>query len=315
MKERITKYFLPGSILLAVVFAFAMKATVFQKDPSAPAPTSQTPKEFAAYWFAGKAEINSYSLQQAQYGSLNPGQAVLIFVTEDFRTDTQVKSESEASRSKSTPVMKTNMVKKFVTGIYDYSMFTSVFTPLERREFPYTLKVSTSAQEWCGHSYLQMNYKNGGYSVSGRSYFEQEVAEDYETGRVMLEDELWNRIRLAPDQLPTGSVQLIPGTQSARLRHKKLEPLTADISLTNYTGTAFTGQSPQAYAIDYKTDGRKLLIVFENAFPHRILGWEETYATKGKQLTSRAVLQKTIQTDYWSRNAPADTVLRRSLNL
>ncbi|WP_266369199.1 hypothetical protein [Tellurirhabdus rosea] len=311
MKEAITRYFLPGVVLLAVVFAVAMKATVFQKEPAAAVPSSgEPPKAFAGYWFAGKAELNRYRLEQAQYGALNPGEAVLIFVTEDFRTDTQVKSETEASRSRSTPVLKLNFVRKFVTGIYDYSLYTSVFTPIQHAEFPATLKVSTSGQEWCGHSYLQMNYRSGGYGVSGRSYFEQEVAEDYEIGKALLEDEIWNRIRLAPDRLPTGSVSVVPGTQSARLRHRKLEPLTADVSLTDYTGTAFSGNSPKAYRLEYKTDGRTLLIVFENQFPHRILGWEETYKSKDKQLTSRAVLQKTVQTDYWNRNAPADTVLR-----
>ena len=36
-------------------------------------------EEFNAYWYAGKAEITSYSLQQARYGELRDGHAVLIF--------------------------------------------------------------------------------------------------------------------------------------------------------------------------------------------------------------------------------------------
>jgi len=139
---------------------------------------------------------------------------------------------------------------------------------------------------------MQLNLRNTGYVVNGKSYFEKEVDETYTVPKVMLEDELWNRIRLAPDKLPTGSVQLIPGTQSARLRHKRLDPITADITLANYAGTAFSGDSLQAYSIDYKSDKRQLLIVFENKFPYRIVGWEETYATKDKLLTSRAVLQQ-----------------------
>lgn len=312
----IQKNFLILVLALSVVFAFAMKATIFQKPSTPAAVATPPPADFAAYWFAGKAELNSYRLEQAQYGTLNPGQAVLIFVTEDFRTDKQVKSESAESHDKSIPVLKTNIAKKFVTGIYDYSLFTSVFTPIvtgQPSAFPNTLKVSTSGQEWCGHSYMQLNYRNNGYQVSGKSYFEKEVDEDYTVGKALLEDELWNRIRLNPDKLPTGEVQLIPGTMAARLRHKRLDPLLAKTKLVPYEGVLYPGKQLKAYTVEYPTDDRVLTIVFEGAFPHKIAGWEETYRSKDKLLTSRAVLQKTIQTDYWNHNQPADSTLRAEL--
>ena len=113
----VQKNFLLIVLALAVVFAFAMKATVFQNPAASASATNKPDPNFVAYWFAGKAELNRYTLRQAQYGVLNPGEAVLIFVTEDFRTDTQVKSEDSTGRDKSVPVMKTNVVKKFVTGI------------------------------------------------------------------------------------------------------------------------------------------------------------------------------------------------------
>ena len=40
--------------------------------------------EFADYWYRGQAEITSYDLEQARYGELRSGTAVLVFVTEDF---------------------------------------------------------------------------------------------------------------------------------------------------------------------------------------------------------------------------------------
>ncbi|MBC3790079.1 hypothetical protein FH603_563 [Spirosoma sp. LMG 31447] len=290
-----------------------MKATIFQNPATTTAPATPPSANFAAYWFAGKAELNSYTLQQAQYGVLNPGEAVLIFVTEDFRTDKQVKSETPESHDKSIPVLKTNLSKKFATGVYDYSLFTSVFTPVSNPSFPNTLKVSTSAQEWCGHSYLQLNYATNTYHIDSKSYFENEVAEEYEVAKTMLEDELWNRIRLAPDKLPVGQIQLIPGTITARLRHKRLEPLPANAKLANYEGVLFPGKLLQSYTVQYPTDDRTVMIVFESAFPHKIVGWEETYKSKDNLLTSRAVLKKTIQSDYWNHNAPADSTLRREL--
>ncbi|MDZ7934646.1 MAG: hypothetical protein U5M51_06725 [Emticicia sp.] len=71
-------------------------------------------QEFRKYWFANKAEISSYDLQQAQYGKLNKGEAVMIFVSEDFRLDKQVKLESD-SKENATPVLKLNFIKKFIT--------------------------------------------------------------------------------------------------------------------------------------------------------------------------------------------------------
>jgi len=312
----IQRNFLLIVLALAVVFAFAMKATVFQNPPVTTATTTPPPdQDFAAYWFAGKAELNSYSLEQAQYGALNAGEAVLIFVTEDFRTDKQVKSEGAESRDKAIPVIKTNIVKKFVTGIYDYSLFTSVFTPINNPSFPNTLKVSTSGQEWCGHSYLQLNYAANGYHVDGKSYFEEEVVENYDVEKALLEDELWNRIRINPDKLPVGETRMIPGTMAARLRHKRLDPLLVKAKLSDYDGVLFPGKLLKSYTVQYPTDDRTLMIVFEQPFPHKIVGWEETYKSKDNLLTSRAVLRKTVQSDYWNRNAPADSTIRRSLLL
>ncbi|GAA4456238.1 hypothetical protein GCM10023189_25140 [Nibrella saemangeumensis] len=311
----IQKNFLLIIVGLSVVFAIAMKATIYQNTVSAPVAGGQPSADFSAYWHTGKAELNRYTLQQAQYGALNPGEAVLVFVTEDFRTDTQVKAETDEAKGRATNVLKLNSIKKFVTGIYDYSVYTSVFTPIDRKQYPNTLKISTSVQEWCGHTYLQLNYRSSGFQVSGRSYFENEVAEDYRINKALLEDELWTLIRLSPDKLPVGAIKLIPGTQSARLRHKVLSVLDATATLADYNGTDFPGSGLKAYTLNYQEDGRQLTIIYEKAFPHRIVGWEETYMSRNKPLTSRAVLQKTIQTDYWNHNAPADTVLRQPLGV
>ena len=39
---------------------------------------------FKNYWYTGKAEVNSYNLQQTRYGETREGKAVLIFLTEDI---------------------------------------------------------------------------------------------------------------------------------------------------------------------------------------------------------------------------------------
>ncbi|GAB3539638.1 hypothetical protein [Spirosoma fluminis] len=310
----IQKNFLLIVLALATVFAFALKATVFQSNPSAASITQAVPPaNFAKYWATGKAEVNTYKLEQAESGTLNPGEAVLIFATEDFRTDKQVQAQTPEGHDRSIPVLKTNLLKKFTAGLSDYSLSTSVFTPISAGQLsPYsnTLKVSTSGQDWNGHSYVQLNYRNNGYQVSGRSYVENEVDEAYTLEKAMLEDELWNRIRLNPGRLPTGEIHLIPGTMTARLRHKQLHPLVANAKVSPYQGILYPGKKLTAYTISYPSDDRTLMLVFDNQFPHKIVGWEETYRSKDNLLTSRAVLKKTLITDDWNHNAPAYSTLQ-----
>ncbi len=73
-------------------------------------------QEFKDYWYAGKAEISSYQLKQARYGETREGNAVLIYVTEDFLPDAQVKADNQ--NESNVPVLKLNATKKFNTGNY-----------------------------------------------------------------------------------------------------------------------------------------------------------------------------------------------------
>jgi len=69
---------------------------------------------FRQYWYAGKAELTRYALEQARYGEIHKGDAVLVFVTEPFLIDKQVKYEF-GDNSKAVSVLKLNLVKKFFT--------------------------------------------------------------------------------------------------------------------------------------------------------------------------------------------------------
>ncbi len=306
----VRKNFLLITVLLAIVFAITMQATVYQKEAPTPAAPQTGKAEFRAYWHSGRAEISRYQLEQAYDGRLNPGQATLIVGPEEFEPQQQVKAETTKGHKQAITVLKTNLLQTFSVGMADLSLQTSVFTPIDEPAFPYTLKVSTSVQSWDGTNYLQLNYRNAGYQVNGRGFTETEAADAFSLPRALPEDELWNRIRLNPDKLPTGDLTLIPGTASARLRHHIIDLQPATATLTDYTGTTFAGQGLKLYTLDYEKDGRKLSIVFDKAFPHLIAGWEETITTRGKRLTTRAIRQKTTQSDYWNHTAPADSALR-----
>lgn len=268
---------------------------------------------FADYWYQGKAEISSYQLEQARYGAMHDGKAVLIFVTEDFSEKKHVKLDnpSEAGND-AVKVLKLNLLKKFNTGIYPYSMMSSVFTPVNHQEYPHSLKITTTSQEWCGHTFTQLNLDGNKINAYLYSYFESEGDQQVDLKAALLEDEIWNLIRLNPEMLPTGSIKIIPGTMYQRLSHKELKVEEATAALRENGKEA-------AYILNYPGLERTLQINFEKDFPHKITAWEETYMSgfgkNAKKLTSRAVLDKTIMTDYWTQNLPEDSVLRKELNL
>ena len=108
------------------------------------------------HWTQGKAEVNVYKLSQNRYNENHPGTLISVFVTEDFLVDKQVKNERYTNPN-STWTLKNIQIRKFTTGVYDYSLFSSVFTPINRTKFPQSLKVTASSQEWCGTIFTQLN--------------------------------------------------------------------------------------------------------------------------------------------------------------
>jgi hypothetical protein len=302
-------FFVKGFALLAVF------AVIFNTACNANPPAGDS--DFNSYWYSGKAEITRYELNQARYGEMRKGDAVLIFVTEDFRGDQQVKYEG-GDRDNVVSVLKLNATKKFYTGIYPYSIMTSVFTPVNTDEMT-THKVSTSSQEWCGHTFMQLNNRNDKIHVLSRSYFQDEGDEESRLDKALLEDEIWTLIRLKPGSLPKGNVEMIPGTVFARLRHVHLKVEDAKAELSDHRDASLSGEPLQRYTITYPGLNRTLAITFEKAFPHQILAWEETlksgFGPNAKELTTRAIKTHSIMTDYWSKNKLSDSHLRDDLGI
>lgn len=304
-----------SNLFFSIVFFLSLTVINGCQNPTkVPAVPAQHVKmdagTFNDYWYTGKAEVISYKLKQSRYGEIHNGDAVLIFVTEPFSKSKQVKLDypSRAGEDNIT-VMKLNYMKKFNTGLYPYSMMLSAFTPVDSYHHPKTLKVTTSVQEWCGHAYTQMNLAKGNYDINVFSYFEQEGDQKLTITGALLEDEIFNRIRLDYKSLPTGEFKMIPGLFFTRLKHKDLKPRKATAQLLENEGT-FT------YSLSFKEDDRTLDINFEKEFPYRVLGWKETYQGSGNnKLTTSAEMNKLLYTDYWTKNNTTDTYLRDSLSL
>lgn len=293
-------------------------ATVPKNELARPAATAfkKSNPQLGDYWYQGKAEVSRYELQQNRYADVHPGEAVLIFVTEDFLTDKQVKNENY-THPNSTPILKMNMTRKFTTGLYDYMIMSSVFTPVKVKDFPQTLKVATTTQEWCGHTYQQLNFRDGLYKNTLHSYFENEADQTTEVAYAILEDELFNRIRMNPDGLPTGQLNILPGTAIVRLLHLPFEALEATASLSAYAGTDFSGKNLKAYTIEYPRLNRTLEIVFQPEAPYIIEGWTDAYPSIMDRKVRKSVARrtKTILSPYWQKHDMKDRALRQELGL
>lgn len=278
---------------------------------------SNPPKDFNGYWYAGDAEITSYELSQARYGEIHKGEAVMVFVTEPFSKFKQVKLDNWRDESEdNVSVLKLNLTKKFLTGIYPYSMMMSTFTPVSEDKYPDLFKITTSSQEWCGHTFMQVNLEDEHYRLRGFSYFESEGDVDLQVTNTLTEDELWTRIRLNPETLPLGKVEILPGTFYLRLRHQEVKIMEAKASIRELDASEFSNEAHKLYTLEY--DNRKLDIYFESTFPHTILGWEETYLSgfgKPEQLTTTAKRINTIKSAYWGKNSNKDRVIRKELGL
>ncbi len=275
-------------------------------------------EEFKKLWYAGKAELSSFDLEQARYGEIRSGEAVLIFVTEEFSNDKLVKLDEPDKAGDKSRVLKLNMAKKFVTGIYPYSMMLSVFTPVSKTGREKTVKADCSSQEWCGHTFSQLKLSGNNYQWQLHSYFEKEGEQDKKVDAMFLEDELWNRIRINPSTLPQGKVSLLPGLLWQRLSHSGMQKEEAVLSLSKADTFFIQDISALCYTIHYPAAQRTLQIYFENDFPHRILAWQETYPDgfdNKRMLTTKAVLKKTIWLDYWKHNTMADSTYLDSLQL
>lgn len=270
-----------------------------------------------SYWSQGKAEINVYEVSQNRYQENHSGQLVSVFVTEDFLTNKQVKNEYYVNKN-STWILKNIQLKKFTTGVYDYSLFNSVFTPIDRNKFPKSLKVSASSQEWCGTIYTQFNLiLNSEYKVEHRSYFEKEGDRTTRIKSSYLEDEIFTVLRMNPLLLPLGTVQLIPPANYIQLKHLEIQSYKAFTSLIPYNNKELSGSNLMEYRIEYAQLKRMMSIIFQNKAPYKIIGWFEKFPSSfdGKLRTTSVILKTQKVLPYWKQNSLKDKRLREELGL
>nr|WP_299067578.1 septum formation inhibitor Maf [uncultured Allomuricauda sp.] len=270
-------------------------------------PKKQLSEDFKKYWYAGKAEITSYKLEQARYGQIRDGNSVLIYVTEPFLPGKQVKADG--NNPDNVNVLKLNATKNYLTGIYPYSIMSSTFYPIYDNQ--HAIKTSLSMQEWCGHVYSQINNREL-FEFTSHSYFENEADQNLSLEKNILENEIWTKIRIHPQNLPVGDLKLIPSLEYIRLRHKEIKAYSAKATLVSKGDIS-------SYTLTYPDLERSLTINFTTEFPHTIESWSEEFKSgfgpKAKMMTTKATKLKSLKTPYWGQNGNEDLILRDSLGL
>ena len=302
MKKNINKIMFASLITTLVLLIVSCKDNDVQKQETKAVDSAKMrslSEEFKDYWYAGEAEITSYELEQARYGELRKGHAVLIYVSEDFLPNAQVKANNQNPENIS--VLKLNATKKFNTGIYPYSIMQSTFYPISKEQ--HALKITSSIQEWCGQTYTQLNNKLD-FEINSHSYFEGEADKNFHLKKVILENELWIQLRIDPKKLPTGDLEIIPSFEFISLKHVELKAYPANAELTS-----------NSYTISYPELNRTLTINFNTNAPFEILSWTESLNSGSKILTTKASRLTTIKSPYWSKNSNKDSILRETLKL
>ena len=268
---------------------------------------SEQHPSFERYWYQGKAELTRYALRQARYGDVHDGEAVLVFVTEDFLPKLQVKQE-HGDAPDAISVLKLNAYRRFYTGIYPYTLMTSSFTPADGSA---TLKLSSTIQEWCGNVYSQINRREDGLHALMHSYFQDDADQETVLPNEALEDGLWAQVRIAPSQIEEGKRAIVPALEYIRMRHKALRAYPAVVTRKAGAQTDLVDHPITALEIDYPPLGRRLTIYYEPEFPHIIQAWEEN---EGPYRTT-AVRTNAIIDDYWNHNSADDASYRKALGL
>ncbi|MCA9753647.1 MAG: hypothetical protein KC591_15740 [Gemmatimonadetes bacterium] len=276
--------------------------------PSAEASDLSFGDDFWAHWGDGRAELASYDLVFPRYGELRQGTAVAIFVTETFSDEARVKADPGVHpASDEFPVMKLNLVRDFATGLYDYNLMTSAFyavTPFRGRPAGSPMKVSFSAQEWCGHAYHQLLPMEETIRSTSHSYFDREADRDVELsypGDAVLEDGLfhWARGFAAPAVEPGAKVvvPLLRSLDHARLVHRPPTWTKATLTVGRKVRTvevpagSFEVREHRAEIVD----GPTWTFLVESNPPHRIVSFENTEGQAGQ-------LVGTERLPYWEMN-------------
>lgn len=311
------RYLLAASLAVACsrpVTAPPPAATHAAEAPRFPAfparPTARASEAFNTRWSDGRAELSGYRATINRYGEMRPAELMLLYVTEPMNRRTWIKDDAAAGDDR-VGVIKLNMSLKFQTGVYPYSVLTSVFAPVDRwRADAFSpVKISLSVQEWCGHVFHAVWPGDDRFTSHILSYFasEGETRDEVSTpAHALYEDALFIQLRELDGPFADGHDwrgALVPSLWNARRAHRPLAAVDATIVRTR---TTLDGADVNRFEVRYGDVTRTVDV--ETAEPHRILAWR---CSDGEE----ARLLRTTRLPYWQLNHNGDERHREEFGL
>lgn len=305
MRQRTTSIVLTGALLFACGGAISCGAPA-SRPPLPARPRASASSAFWERWGDGNAELSSYRGTVSRYGAPRPAELVLIYVTEPLDRETLVKDD-EVQPPRRVQVLKLNAALRFQTGIYPYSILTSVFAPVDayfaERFSP--AKITMTAQEWCGHVFAGVWPGQGSFFLRGLSYFASEGERD-ESIEVpedaLYEDALLIQLRELDGPFANGGDwegTLVPSLWRARRDHQPLRGVPATIrraregDVVRFTITAG----------DYER-----VIEVEASGDRRLLGWRTSDGDEFR-------IVATDRLPYWDLHDPGEEEARERIGL
>lgn len=285
-----------------------------------PAPAASLDAGFWTHWGDGRAEIATYDLVQPRYGATHAGRAVLIFVTEDFSFSERVKADpGEHPDADLRKVIKLNHLRTFDTGIYTYDVMTSVFARLDAgdgMDLLDPLKLSFSAQEWCGMVYEELVPSATSVHVTGHTYFDSDTRPPFTLkvpADLLYGDAVPLWIRGLADTLAPGAARVVPWYPTlTEQRFRHVAPAVGRATLSRAVGTTEQVVPAGTFVVETWTvavdGGTTTTWWVEAAAPHRIVGWE---TSEGE----RAALRGVDRLPYWQMNRPENVPDRAKVGL
>lgn len=273
---------------------------------------------FANLWYDGNAELSSYDVKVSRYGQIREGKRLMVFVTEPLRLATLVKPDIRLHDEDQVRVIKLNDVLDFVTGIYPYHVYTSIFMSVENRDRFKTgdlVKSVFSSTEWCG--VVNERIENRGNEFFGKlsSYFESEGDKEYRLkndGLMFTEDLLWVMIReLKGDILKNGEsrdIVVFPSHWNRRKAHAGWESKKGKLEKNDSSIVKTRIGKIEANNLSWSYGEYKIDVKVEKEYPHRILAWSDTAGQKGD-------LYFSYRAPYWQMNDPKFVKERSKLGL
>lgn len=273
--------------------------------PALPPPRASASSRFWAAWGDGKAELSGYRATSMRYGAPRTAEIVLIYVTEPHDPITRVKDDAVSPAAQ---ILKLNACERFQTGVYPYSVMTSVFCPVDHygSERFQPSKITLTAQEWCGHVSLGLWPQPGGARMRGASYFASEGDVDAALAipeGALFEDALAIQLRELDGPFAGGAAQwtgsLVPSLWRNRKAHVPLAHVPASIVREARAGEVHFALTAGDYSCRYR---------IEDSGARRLLGWTMSDG-------STAEILGTERLAYWELNKPGDEAARAKLGL